>query len=636
MRPLFITTPIYYVNDVPHIGHAYTTIAADVLARHYRHLCRPVFFLTGTDEHGIKVQKAAADRGIAPKKHCDETVERFLSVWKRLDISNDAFIRTTDPQHMEFVRAALSRLQDSSEIEPRDYNGFYCVPCERFWTDKDLLDNQCPDCKRPVERLKEKNYFFKMSRQQDAIRAAIQTSRLTVLPDSRRNEVLGFLEKPLSDLCISRPKKRLAWGIPLPFDADYVTYVWFDALLNYPAALEYSPRAHARSAAPPKWPEAEIVHLIGKDILTTHAVYWPAMLLGLGWALPSKIVAHGWWTVDGQKMSKSLGNVVDPNEVVDAYGADAFRYFLLREVPFGQDGDFSIPALVSRIRHDLADEFGNLVGRVTALVKQKEGGRLALSAYPSDGAAGRRTSALAECRQATESFQFSVALASLGELFSHLNKKINDERPWESDSAKRQETLAACAVDLARGIFLLSAYTPTLAEEAARRLGCDGCLSDPKSLFSDEDIRRGPPWQMTAGKPLVEKIEVSVSPQASRAAESKKPEGTSMIDITDFQKVEIRTAKILEAERVAGSEKLIRIQVSLGPADSDRRQIVAGIGKRYTPEELIGKSAVVVANLNPRKIFGVESQGMLLAAGDETALRILTLDGEIEPGTRIK
>lgn len=644
--PLLITTPIYYVNDVPHIGHAYTTIAADVIARHHRAFGRRVFFLTGTDEHGLKVQKAAAEHGIDPKRHCDETVERFISLWKKLGISNDGFIRTTDPEHIRFVQDALTQLKTSGEIEPRDYEGFYCVPCERFWTDKDLQDNLCPDCQRPVERLTEKNYFFGMGRRREAIREAIRNGILTVWPDSRKNEVLGFLEQPLSDLCISRPKKRLAWGILLPFDSEYVTYVWFDALLNYMSALTYSPRSPNPGAAhsvPPTWEESEVVHLIGKDILTTHSVYWPAMLMGLGWKIPARIVAHGWWTVEGKKMSKSLGNVVDPNAVIAAYGADAFRFFLLREVPFGQDGDFSTPALVGRINHDLADEFGNLVGRIAALVRQKENGEIDLAAYVPDKSDGPRASALRDARQGTESFQFSAALTALSGLFSHLNKRINDEKPWQAPEQNRRETLSSCAVDLARGLFLLAPYTPNIAALAADRLGCGSLMSDPDTLFSDEKIRASGTWTVKAGPPLVEKIIAAAAPSPSSPPASPAPIApaagpniSGIIDITEFQNVELRTAKILSAERVAGSDKLIKLSVQTGPGDADKRQVVAGIGKRYSPESLAGKTVVIVANLKPRKIFGQESHGMILAAGDETTLNLLTLDAATPPGLRVK
>lgn len=639
MKPLYITTPIYYVNDVPHIGHAYTTIAADVFARHHRNFGRPVFFLTGTDEHGLKVQKAAAERGIDPKKHCDETVERFRDLWKRLNISNDCFIRTTDPEHIRYVSAALRDLRMKNEIYDGEYEGSYCVPCEQYWTDKDLLEGNCPGCRRPVVKLKEKNYFFRMKSRLADLTAKIERGELSILPEERKNEVLGALRGPHPDMCISRPKSRLAWGIPLPFDADYVTYVWFDALLNYPAAATYAPRLSG--SRPPRWDDSEVLHLIGKDILIpAHAIYWPTMLMAMGMPLP-RIVAHGWWTVEGQKMSKSLGNVVDPNVVVDAYGADAFRYFVLREVPFGQDGDYSTAAIVGRINHDLADAFGNLVSRLTALVRQKENGLVPLDAYQPDSPDGPRTRALRESRAATESFQFSVALTALGELFAHLNKKINDERPWEADAAKRKTTLATAAVDLARGIFLLSAYTPTLCSEAVTRIGCGEWLKNAKDIFSDQDVRQAKPWAVTTGDPLVRKVEpASAAKAAQRTVSDTAGAGPvsddGLIDIADFQKVDLRTAKILAADRVSGSDKLIRLTVALGETPADQRQIVAGIGKRYEPDHLVGKTVIVVANLKPRKVFGVESRGMLLAAGDETTLRILTLDGDAAPGVRVK
>lgn len=642
MKPLIITTPIYYVNDVPHIGHAYTTIAADVYARHHRMFGRRVFFLTGTDEHGIKVQKAAASRGLEPKSHCDETFESFYGLWPRLDISNDAFIRTTDAEHMQFVQNALRNLMDKKEIYESIYSGWYCIPCERYCTDKDINEGKCPECSRPVERLEEKNYFFKMGAFQKSLIDRINSGVIDILPVSRRNEVLGFLKDPLNDLCISRPRKRLSWGIPLPFDNDFVTYVWFDALMNYASATTYSPRL--KGASPPSWDEAEVVHFIGKDILKpAHAVYWPCMLMANGMPTPTRIVAHGWWLVEGQKMSKTLGNVIDPNEIVSTYGSDAFRYFLLRDVPFGQDGDFSRESLIRRINHDLADEFGNLVGRVTALSHQKEKNILDLSAYHPDEPGGPRAQALLNCRQATEAFQFSVALTSLSELFSTLNKKINDERPWEASESKRRETLATAAVDLARGIFLLSPYTPKLAVEAAGRLGCLSLFKEPRRLFSDVDIKNSGPWQVVTGSPLVEKLEIcNISPKQS--SEHPRPISTTQlpvskpgtIDISDFQKIDLRTARVLSAERVPGSDKLLKLTVATGPGPDETRQIVAGIARQYTPEKMTGKNIVIVSNLKPRKVFGVPSEGMILAAGDENTISILSIDGDPSPGMRVK
>ncbi|MBA4348774.1 MAG: methionine--tRNA ligase, partial [Thermodesulfovibrio sp.] len=357
----YITTPIYYVNDIPHIGHAYTTIAADILARYNRLRGQNVFFLTGTDEHGQKVEKAARERGKNPKEHADNMVENFKNLWSELHISNDAFIRTTDEEHKKTVRDLLQRLWDRGEIEKRSYRGMYCTPCERFWTEKDLLEGNCPDCGRAVESIEEDNYFFLMSKYQVRLIEYIEKNPDYILPETRKNEVLGFLKsKPLGDLCISRPKNRLAWGIPLPFDENYITYVWFDALVNYYSAAKYL-APHSTGHEEFWWPANH--HLIGKDILTTHSVYWSTMLMALNLSLPENIFAHGWWTINGSKMSKSLGNVIDPHQMADKYSVDALRYFLFREVPFGLDGDFSEDALIRRINTDLANDLGNLLSR---------------------------------------------------------------------------------------------------------------------------------------------------------------------------------------------------------------------------------------------------------------------------------
>src|SRR5713226_3731467 len=372
-KTFYITTPIYYVNDVPHIGHAYTTIAADVLARYHRLKGYDVFFLTGLDEHGQKVQQAAQNAAMDPQAYCDRLASQFQTLWKRLNISNNAFIRTTDPKHKAYVQKTLQALYDKELIYRADYTGWYCTFDERFWTEKDVVEGLCPDCKRPVERLSESNYFFRMSQYQDRLITYIEDHPDFIQPQSRSNEVLGFLRKSLEDLSISRPKSRLSWGIELPFDSNFVTYVWFDALVNYISALDYlTPKpsfkkywtTHSTEAAA----DRTVLHLVGKDILTTHAVYWSTMLMALEIPLPTTIFAHGWWTVEGDKMSKSRGNVMDPNVVVDEFGVDAFRYFLLREVPFGQDGDFSKDAMIGRINSELANDLGNLLSRSLAMI----------------------------------------------------------------------------------------------------------------------------------------------------------------------------------------------------------------------------------------------------------------------------
>lgn len=380
-KTFYITTPIYYVNDVPHIGHAYTTIAADVLARYHRQWGHEVLFLTGLDEHGQKVQQAAEKAGIDPQTYCNRLAPKFQALWTRLAISNDAFIRTTDPAHKTYVQKTLQTLYDKDLIYRADYTGWYCTSDERFWTEKDVADGLCPDCRRPVERLSESNYFFRMSRYQERLITYIQTHPAFLQPSSRSNEALGFLRKPLEDLSISRPKSRLSWGIELPFDPDYVTYVWFDALANYLSALDYltptpSFTKYWTTHSSETSSDRTVVHLVGKDILTTHAVYWSTILMALDVPLPTTIFAHGWWTVNGEKMSKSRGNVVDPNAIIDEFGVDAFRYFLLREVPFGQDGDFSKDTMIGRINSELANDLGNLLNRSLTLIERFAGGEI--------------------------------------------------------------------------------------------------------------------------------------------------------------------------------------------------------------------------------------------------------------------
>ncbi len=662
----YITTPIYYVNDVPHIGHAYTTVAADVLARYWRLRGRDVFFLTGLDEHGQKVQQAAAKAGIDPQAHCDKLAPQFQELWKRLNISNNAFIRTTDTGHKSVVQRYLQELYDSKLIYKADYTGWYCTFDERFWTEKDVTDGLCPDCKRPVEQLSEHNYFFKMGQYQDRLIEHIKQHPNFIRPESRRNEVLGFLTtQKLGDLSISRPKSRLSWGIELPFDKGYVTYVWFDALVNYVSALEYlvQPPAHEKF-----WPAN--VHLVGKDILTTHAVYWSTMLMALDLPLPEIIFAHGWWTVGGEKMSKSRGNVVDPNRMVDEFGADAFRYFLLREVPFGQDGDFSEHAMARRVNSDLANGIGNLLSRTLTMIdrncegtipdvpqdyleRENQKYRLLLHAKEQLLILGKALDGF------FEDLEFNNLLLHITSRATDVDIFIDEHEPWRlaKDPDKREE-LNAVLYTAAECLRILSLYIypvmPNTAKNVAEQLGLDINFSLP--LLSQEirwgELQGG--TKIRKGSSLFPRIEakpqgaktVSESPSTPQPtpaapapvaapAAAPTPAAPAQITIDEFMKIQLKTAKVLTAERVPKSEKLLKLQVSLGEG-SEQRQIVAGIGKKYEPETLVGKTIIIVANLKPAKLMGIESQGMVLAAGDSEVRGLATILEEVDPGTKVK
>ena len=658
----YITTPIYYVNDVPHIGHAYTTIAADVLARYWRLRGRDVFFLTGLDEHGQKVQQAAAKAGIDPQTHCDKLAPQFQHLWKRLNISNDAFIRTTDAPHKSVVQRYLKELSDKQLIYKADYTGWYCTFDERFWTEKDVENGLCPDCKRPVEHISEHNYFFRMGQFQDRLIGHINEHPNFIRPESRHNEVLGFLtSQKLGDLSISRPKSRLSWGIELPFDKDYVTYVWFDALVNYVSALEYLPK---KPSFDQFWPAN--VHLVGKDILTTHAVYWSTMLMGLNLPLPDMIFAHGWWTVNGEKMSKSRGNVVDPNKMAEEFGADAFRYFLLREVPFGQDGDFSQDGMIIRINSDLANGLGNLLSRTLTLIERTQAGRVPVP--------GKLRAAEQDLQQATvallnevlprhlEQVEFNRALEAIWQVIQIANQYVDKTAPWtlakNKSDTDQLKTVLYCMAETLRCLSLATyPFIPKSSQSISTQLGLSTDFTSPLmaskivwgGLEVGTAIQKGPslfprieskpqgatpvsdtptPLQSTTAIPAP-----ATAPPQTSAPAAPVAAAPAQISIDEFMKIQLKTAKVLSAERVPKSEKLLKLQVTVG---TEQRQIVAGIGKKYEPEALIGKTIVIVANLKPAKLMGIESQGMVLAAGDSEVQGLVTFLEDVEPGTKVK
>ena len=637
-KKFYITTPIYYVNDVPHIGHAYTTIAADVAARFKRLEGYEVFFLTGTDEHGQKVQQAAQNLKVAPQQHVDKLHQRFKELWVKLNISNSDFIRTTEERHKILVCNILQTLFDKDEIYRDSYEGWYCTPCERFWTEKDLQEGDCPECRRKVEKIKEHNYFFRMGKYQEWLVDKIKSDPHFILPASRRNEVLGFLENPLEDLCISRPKSRLPWGIPLPFDEEYVTYVWFDALINYISIHGSLDEIRASGY----WPADH--NMVGKDILTTHAVYWSTMLKAIGLEPPKNIFAHGWWTVNGQKMSKSLHNVVEPNELADQFGVDVIRYFLLREVPFGLDGDFSHKALIGRLNSDLANNLGNLLNRTVNMMKKYFDGTIPTPATPGDEDSALESKArevVDEVRKLYDELAFNKILQKIWELVDTTNQYIDKTGPWnlaKTDEGKeRLKTVMYNAAESLRILgVLLFPFMPKSCESLMLQLGVEKTIEEQGmrslnnwgSLPSDTKTQKA--------KQLFPRIEDKQAAKILAKLEASKNDNkddSGKITIDEFMKVDLRTGKILEAEKVKKSKKLIQLKVDIG---TETRQILAGIAESYEPEKLIGRTVVIVANLKPAKLMGIESQGMVLAASNDGTILLAGFDQEPGQGIQVR
>lgn len=649
-KTFYISTPIYYPSDNLHIGHAYTTVAADTISRYKRMRGYDVFFLTGSDEHGQKIERKAKAAGITPIEYVDGIVANFKKLWEKLLITNTDFIRTSQDRHKKVVQEIFTKLYEQGDIYKSEYEGWYCTPCEAFWTEAKLVEGNCPDCGRPVEHMKEESYFFKMGKYADRLLKYIEDNPNFIQPVSRRNEMVNFIKQGLEDLCVSRT--TFDWGIPVTFDPKHVVYVWVDALTNYISALGYGTEDDTNFQK--YWPAD--IHLVGKDIVRFHTIIWPIILMAANIELPKKVFGHGWLLVAEGKMSKSKGNVVDPLLLIDKYGVDAVRYFLMRELPFGSDGNYSEDALVNRINVDLANDYGNLVSRTTSMLDKFTDGIVPAAEVPTqwdEEIIKLSSEMVTEVERLIENLEFSNALASAWKLVNRANKFIDESAPWAlAKDESKKEQLNSVLYNLSEIIrivaVIITPFMPTLPEKVYTQMG----MADKTEFQTWDSIAT---WgnfpagvKINRGLPLFPRIEFKEEEIVTEVKTEAKIEETTpkvigeqliqpvpeqeLISIDDFMKVDLRVAEVIAAVKVEKADKLLQLTLKVG---DEERTVVSGIAQHYAPEDLVGKKLVLVANLKPVKLRGIMSYGMIIAASADGKLEVLTVD-EIPSGTKVK